>query len=69
MKDNRKQTNKFYEILTNVRTWYRANFQNYPYWRVTYPNGERTILLYRSKARNLQEVFGGKIWIDFEQNK
>jgi len=62
----KKQSNKFYTMLAAVRTWFRANFQDYPYWRVTYKDGKRTRLLYWGEAHSLKQVFGGKLCIDYE---
>ena len=45
--------------------WYRAVFGNWPYWRVTYENGEQTIPLPYNEAKGLKDVFGGKMWIDY----
>lgn len=51
------------------RCWWRAHFLDYPYWRVTYPDGTRTRLFAFREANSLQKVIGGKVWIDYETCK
>jgi hypothetical protein len=36
-------------------------------WRVTYKNGEVTYMLPYREAKSLQEVFGGKLWFDWNK--
>jgi hypothetical protein len=48
--------------------WFRAQFCDYPYWRVTYKDGRKTHRLYWREANGLKEVFGGKLWIDYSIN-
>lgn len=49
--------------------WWRANMRtDYNYWRVRYPDGRLTRLLCYSEAWNLREIFGGKLFIDYEAN-
>ena len=36
-------------------------------WRVTYKNGETTYMLPYGEAKSLQEVFGGKLWFDWDK--
>jgi hypothetical protein len=45
--------------------WFRANFQDHPYWRVIYKDGKRTHLLYWREANGLKETFNGKLIIDY----
>ena len=47
-----------------VRRYYIANYTDYWVWRVKYPNGERTRRLGYAEAKSLQEVFGGKLFMD-----
>lgn len=49
-------------------TYYKAIFLNYPYWRVVYPNGERTYKLCLAEANSLKKVFGGKLIICRQPN-
>jgi hypothetical protein len=51
--------------LKKFRMWYRATVSDYPYWRVIYPNGDKTYLLYYREARGLADVFNGKLIIDY----
>ena len=46
--------------------WWRANFQDWPYWRVTYKDGVRTRLLFWREANGCKETFNGKLWIDYK---
>lgn len=49
-----------------LRIWWRANFLDYPYWRVLYKNGELTRLLHYREAKGCHDVWGGKLFIDYE---
>ena len=51
--------------MRKIKIFIRAVFKDYWYWRVTYPNGERTRLLSYGEASSLQNVYGGKLWIDY----
>lgn len=55
-----------------VKIWWRANFMDYSYWRVTFPpdikrSGAQfeTRLLGYDEAWNLKEIYGGDLWIDY----
>jgi hypothetical protein len=61
----RKIRHFLYCLLAEVVTWWKAVMLDYPYWRVTYNDGNRTRLLYRREAKGLKEVFNGKLWIDY----
>lgn len=52
--------------MEKFRIWFRANFLDYRYWRVTYKDGKETRLLYYAEAKGLKDVFGGKLWIDYK---
>ncbi len=52
--------------MEKIKIWYRANFLDYPYWRVTYyEDMKRTKLLYYGEAQPLSEIFNGRPWIDY----
>lgn len=51
--------------IRKFRIWYRANFTDWPYWRVTYKDGKRTCRLHYSEAKGLADVFDGKLSIDY----
>jgi hypothetical protein len=51
--------------MRKIKIWIRARFCDWPYWRVTYNNGERTYRLHYREAKGLRDVFGGKLWIDY----
>lgn len=38
----------------------------WPVYRVTYKDGERTRPLTYAEAKGCAEVFGGKVWIDYQ---
>lgn len=53
--------------MKKIKHFIRAVFLGYHYWRVTYPNKEGTTrLLGYGEAKSLKDVFGGKLWIDYE---
>lgn len=54
------------KIAIYVRIWFRAVFKGYPYWRVIYTNGARSINLHFGEAYGLAEVFEGKVVIDYD---
>ncbi len=51
--------------MRKIRIWLRANLFNWPYWRVTYGDGDITRPLKKHEARGLSECFGGEVWIDY----
>lgn len=54
-------------MIRIIIIWFRAQFLGYPYWRVTYNNVERsTRLLEKHEALVLADIFGGKVWIDYD---
>lgn len=52
--------------MTNIKIWFRAVFLDYPYWRLTYPDGGMTRKLTWFEAYSLKQTFGGKLWIDYD---
>ena len=52
-----------------IRIWYRANFKNDQLWRVNFPRGERTRLLFFREAHGLAQVCDGMLWIDYQADK
>lgn len=52
--------------MKKIKVWWRAVFGNYPYWRTYYNNGDVTRLLYYYEAKNMADVFGGKVRIDYK---
>lgn len=54
--------------MRKLKVWFRANFKDYPYWRVRYKDGRITRLLYHREAYGLAKVFKGKIKIDYSVN-
>ena len=47
--------------------WYSYVFKDIcRTWRVTYPDGKETRLLGYSEAKGCKEVFGGKMWVDYD---
>lgn len=53
--------------INKFRKWVTAHTTNYPVWRVTYQDGERTYCLPYLEARGLKQVFNGKMWIDYDK--
>ena len=51
--------------MKKLKIYFRATFLDWPYWRVTYKNGEQTQRLFYREAKGLSEVFNGKLWIDY----
>ena len=56
-------------FIKQIRIWFMDKFQNYPFWRVVYPDGTMSRPLYISEARGLAEVYQGKLIIDFQKGK
>lgn len=52
-------------VKLKLLIWYRAIFQDYWYWRVRYEDGKLTRRLSYGEAKNLQNCFGGKLYIDY----
>jgi hypothetical protein len=52
--------------MKKIIVWFRATFQDYPFYRVTYKDGKRTHPLYYREAKGLKDVFNGKLWIDYQ---
>lgn len=52
-----------------VKAWFNARFLNQKYWRITYPNGNKSNLVSYTEARALTSLFGGRMWIDYENVK
>ena len=52
-------------MIKKLIIWYRAMFLDYPYWRIYYPDGERSTLLYYDEAYGVAEVYNGKLRIDY----
>lgn len=44
--------------------WWLFNAGDWPIYRVTYKNGERTRPLQYLEAKSLTEVWTGKLWLD-----
>lgn len=55
--------------IINIRIWYMANVQGYPFYKVTYKDGITTYPLHYSEAKGLSRVFNGKLWIDYDYGK
>lgn len=53
-------------LITNFRIWWLAWLCNYPFFRVIYKDGKRTMPLYEREATGLRDVFKGKLIIDYE---
>ncbi len=55
-------------MMKKIIIWWRANFCDDRYWRVTYSDGSRTFPLCYHEAKGLYDCFGknGKLWIDYE---
>lgn len=54
--------NNFWQKL---KIWYRAEFDDWPYYRVIYKDNTRTRPLHWKEAKGLKDVFDGKIKIDY----
>jgi len=52
--------------MEKVIIWFKAHYQNYPFWRVEYKDKKKTCLLYHSEAKSLSEVFNGRLYIDYD---
>lgn len=48
-----------------LKIWFRAVLLDYWYWRVTYPDGKQTRKLSYGEAKSLKQVYGGKLWVDY----
>ena len=51
--------------MRKIKIWFRAQLFDWPYWRVTYPDGKRTHCLHLEEAKGLRDIFKGKMWIDY----
>lgn len=52
--------------LRRFKIWYLAHFKNYPFWRVVYAEeGERTRPLTYREAKPLYDIWGKKLFIDY----
>jgi hypothetical protein len=49
--------------------WYKARILDWPYYRVLYQDGKRTVLIYRREAIGLRDVFKGEMYIDYETTR
>ena len=50
-----------------IKQWYLAHFTKSACWKVKYPDGRTTRLLPWNEAKNLSEIFGGKIYVEYNQ--
>jgi hypothetical protein len=55
--------------MKKLKIWWLAWICDYPFFRVTYKDGQRTHVLFQAEASGLKDVFGGKMWIDYEYAK
>jgi len=53
--------------LYKLRIWWMARVKDWPFYRVTYPDGRKTIALHRAEAIGLRDVFGGNMWLDYKR--
>lgn len=51
--------------MRKFRIWFRANWFDWPYWRVTYKDGKRTYPLHLAEAKGLRDTFSGTMWLDY----
>lgn len=52
--------------MRKIKIWYLAWFCDYPFFRVIYKDGKRTMPLYNPEATGLRDTFKGKLIIDYE---
>jgi hypothetical protein len=55
--------------LRNLRILWFAHVLDYPFFRVLYKDGNRTCPLHKAEAVGCKDVFGGKMFIDYEYAK
>lgn len=55
--------------MRKIKIWLIANTTQRKCWRVTYPDGGMTRLLSYGEAINLKWIYGGVLWIDYENAK
>jgi len=56
-------------MIETFKIWFKATFLDYWYWAVEYRNGKKTRLLSYTEAKSLKDVFGGKLFIDYQYVK
>ncbi len=52
--------------FTKIKIWLNAHLNDWPVFRVTYPNGEITYPLHYREAESLVDCFGGTLWLDYK---
>lgn len=55
--------------MVKIKIWYMAHIQDYPFFRVTYQDGQKTHPLFYSEANGLCKCFNGKLSIDYDYGK
>jgi len=52
-----------------LKLWCMVYLNDWPIYRVTYADGQRTYPLHYAEAKGCAEVFNGNLWIDWEYAK
>ena len=53
--------------MGKILKWIIANTSDRLVWRVKYLDGRKTRLLSYHEASNLKQIYGGKLYIDYEK--
>lgn len=58
--------NKCFKFFRKINIWFAVHINDWPVYRVTYKNGEKTYPLHYAEAKGCRDVFGGNLWVDWE---
>lgn len=53
--------------MQKIKKWFIAQLTNKPVWRATYRDGRITRLMSYNECKGYTDVYGGKVWIDYQQ--